>query len=134
MRAPSDALSYYGDDFLFIDRCTALDESSATCEGQFDVQAGHFRHAPVVPGVHLLEACAQTLAYWAVAHQIAQPLVLAGVEKARFKRPVRPGERVVYRVRVDRRLLNMVYATAIAEVDNRVVCRAQLIGAITEAT
>jgi 3-hydroxyacyl-[acyl-carrier-protein] dehydratase len=59
------------------------------------VFSGHFPGDPVLPGVLTLEACAQTAAALALAGAPASrgtSVFLAGIESARFRRPIRPGE------------------------------------------
>lgn len=91
---------------------------------------GHFPGRPVVPGVLLIEALAQAAAVlWlmdAAPDDTRLPL-LAGVDKARFKRPVRPGDRVdleVHKVS-DRRGFWKLEATA--RVGAQVVATAHLL-------
>jgi 3-hydroxyacyl-[acyl-carrier-protein] dehydratase len=92
--------------FLFVDRVTELTDDHIV--GEKDVTgeewffAGHFPGAPVMPGVLIIEAIAQTGAVLAL-----QGMKLAGripyfasVEKVRFRRPVTPGMRLVMEVSV----------------------------------
>jgi 3-hydroxyacyl-[acyl-carrier-protein] dehydratase len=63
---------------------------------------GHFPHRPVMPGVLMLEAMAQTAAlliYSTMADQIDPDSVtyFVGIDGARFKRPVEPGDQLVLR-------------------------------------
>jgi 3-hydroxyacyl-[acyl-carrier-protein] dehydratase len=74
-------------------------------ESQF---LGHFPENPIFPGVLTLEALAQsaafvTVPFVAVAHGGALPklgVILAGFDKARFRRPIRPGDQMEMRVTV----------------------------------
>ena len=88
--------------FLMIDRVVAVEPGvSATAikcvsinEPQFQ---GHFPHAPVMPGVLLCEAFAQTagiVAMTANGDLSGQTVYLVGLDKVRFRKPVRPGDRV----------------------------------------
>ena len=93
--------------FLFVDRVVdvILDKSAVgiknvTINEPFFV--GHFPDRPVMPGVLLIEALAQTAAVLVVAtegDEAARKLVyFMSVERARFRRPVTPGDQLLLRV------------------------------------
>src|SRR5262245_19134689 len=70
--------------------------------------AGHFPNYPLLPGVIQCEAAAQLLSYYAVTNSVCpgKLLGLGGLDGARFRGPVRPGDRLVIvgkGIRVDRR-------------------------------
>ena len=61
---------------------------------------GHFPHRPVMPGVLMLEALAQAAALLAFDAMDASPengsiYYFAGIDNARFKRPVEPGDQLI---------------------------------------
>jgi 3-hydroxyacyl-[acyl-carrier-protein] dehydratase len=59
---------------------------------------GHMPRFPLMPGVLMCEAAAQLMCYYVLSQGVVDPLALqglAGIEKARFLQPVRPGERLV---------------------------------------
>jgi 3-hydroxyacyl-[acyl-carrier-protein] dehydratase len=59
---------------------------------------GHMPGFPLFPGVLMCEAAAQMCGYYYITQKVGDPgilLGLAGIEEARFVRPVRPGERLV---------------------------------------
>ncbi len=68
---------------------------------------GHFPHRPVMPGVMMLEALAQASALLAFDAEGAEPdpdtvYYFVGIDGARFKRPVGPGDQLILEVECDR--------------------------------
>ena len=68
---------------------------------------GHFPHRPVMPGVMMLEAMAQAAALLSIetldiALDDKSVFYFAGIDAARFKRPVEPGDQLVLEVFLDR--------------------------------
>lgn len=116
---PAEVLPHR-DPFLFIDRCLECDADHAVAERTFGDEpffAGHFPDEPIVPGVILIEALAQTLAYMALRQRAGGKIYLTGVDKARFRRPVRPGETARFEVTVERTLMRVVMAQGVVTVD-----------------
>jgi 3-hydroxyacyl-[acyl-carrier-protein] dehydratase len=98
-RSAIEALIPHRDPFLLIDRVTELEPGvRAVAEHRFTgdewYQPGHFPGEPIVPGVILVESCAQTATVMAMAlPEYREGLGLfAGIEEMRFKRMVRPGD------------------------------------------
>ena len=118
--------------FLWIDRCVELGEDRVVCERTFRADepffAGHFPGHPVVPGVLLLEGLAQTLAYFALRSSPGAVVMLTGVDRCRFRRPVRPGETVRFEAVVERALLGVVTARATATVAGALAASATIKG------
>ena len=68
---------------------------------------GHFPHRPVMPGVLILEAMAQAAALLSFASMEVDPgddmvVYFAGIDAARFKRPVEPGDQLMLDASIDR--------------------------------
>ncbi|MCF6193551.1 MAG: 3-hydroxyacyl-ACP dehydratase FabZ [Kangiellaceae bacterium] len=92
---------------------------------------GHFPHRPVMPGVLILEALAQATGI--LAFKTLQELpnntslyYFVGIDKARFKKPVEPGDQVHLKVDLIKRKRTMWMFKAEALVDDKVVCSAEL--------
>jgi 3-hydroxyacyl-[acyl-carrier-protein] dehydratase len=68
---------------------------------------GHFPNRPVMPGVLMLEALAQTaaiLSFETLGHALDENTVyyFAGIDNARFKRPVEPGDQLILEAELER--------------------------------
>jgi 3-hydroxyacyl-[acyl-carrier-protein] dehydratase len=92
---------------------------------------GHFPHRPVFPGVLILEALAQATGILAFKTLNELPdegslYYFVGVDNARFKQPVEPGDQVTLKVNLVKRKRAMWKFDAEALVDGKVVCAAQL--------
>lgn len=65
---------------------------------------GHFPSDPIMPGVLILEGMAQVggiLAYYSLPEMIGEKLIyFAGIDKVRFRRPVVPGDQLIFQMRV----------------------------------
>ncbi len=108
-RKAIEALIPHRDPFLLIDRITELEPGvravgEHTFTGTEWYQPGHFPGNPIVPGVILVESCAQ------VATVLAMSLpeyrdglgLFAGIEEMRFKRIVKPGDVGRFEVVIDK--------------------------------
>ena len=92
---------------------------------------GHFPHRPVFPGVLMLEAMAQATGILAFKTTEDLPsedslYYFVGIDNARFKKPVEPGDQLLMEVEVIRRKRDMWKFKAQATVDGKVVCSAEL--------
>lgn len=90
---------------------------------------GHFPNKPVMPGVLLIEAMAQATGLLAMESvDVPQDAIyyLVGVDKARFKRPVVPGDQLVFEVEVLKRKREIWVFDAVAKVDEKVVASAEI--------
>ena len=93
--------------------------------------AGHFPHRPVMPGVLMLEALAQASAILAFDHLEMPPddrtvFYFVGIDNARFKRPVEPGDQLVLHSTLERKKANIVRFTTHASVEGVVAAQADL--------
>jgi 3-hydroxyacyl-[acyl-carrier-protein] dehydratase len=92
---------------------------------------GHFPHRPVMPGVLMLEAMAQAaalLAFDATGVELDDKTVyyFAGIDAARFKRPVEPGDQLVMEVLLERSRAGIFKFNGVIRVDQDVACEADL--------
>lgn len=98
---------------------------------------GHFPGHPVFPGVLILEALAQATAILAFRTTGETPednklYLFAGVDNARFKRQVVPGDQLTLEVSVVRQRRGMWKFTGKATVDGELACEAELMAAVKE--
>ncbi|WP_435104717.1 3-hydroxyacyl-ACP dehydratase FabZ [Arhodomonas sp. AD133] len=97
---------------------------------------GHFPQRPVMPGVLILEAMAQACGLLAFRTRESQPdeeqpddsklFYLVGIDKAKFKRPVEPGDALVLHARVTRSMRGIWMFSAEARVDGAVAASAEI--------
>lgn len=94
--------------------------------------SGHFPHRPVMPGVLMLEALAQAAALLAFDTLGVTPddktvYYFAGIDGARFKRPVEPGDQLLLHVALDRMKSGIFKFKARATVADELAVEAVLI-------
>ena len=91
---------------------------------------GHFPESPVMPGVLLIEAMAQTAGALCVASQLpnAKPSIvyMMTIDKAKFRKPVAPGDQVRLHMTRIARKRNIWWYRGEAKVDGVLCCEAQL--------
>lgn len=95
------------------------------------VYSGHFPGYPVMPGVLILEALAQAAAILSIVtlgKDNAKDLIyyFVGIDRARFKRPVEPGDQLRLEVDFARELRGIAFFKAKALVEGQVACEADL--------
>jgi 3-hydroxyacyl-[acyl-carrier-protein] dehydratase len=91
---------------------------------------GHFPYHPVMPGVLIIEAMAQAAAILSFKTMGTGPsedsvYYFAGIDTARFKKPVSPGDQLILNVKIDRILRGIWKYTGQATVDGAVVAEAE---------
>ncbi len=97
---------------------------------------GHFPGFPLMPGVYILEGMAQVggiLMIKSLELEIGKyAIVFAGIDDARFKRPVYPGDQLVMELEVISLKKTLSKMKGIAKVNDEVVCEAILYAAARE--
>jgi 3-hydroxyacyl-[acyl-carrier-protein] dehydratase len=93
---------------------------------------GHYPHHPVMPGVLIVEAMAQTAAILSFKTMGGKPddksvYYFVGIDGARFKRPVSPGDQLIMEVSITANKRGMWKFSGKAKVDGQVACEAELI-------
>ncbi len=92
---------------------------------------GHFPHRPVMPGVLMLEAMAQAATVLTLVSLDAElddktVCYFAGIDGARFKRPVEPGDQLILDVTLDRAKASIFKYTGKVYVGEDIACEAEL--------
>ena len=122
--------------FLLVDRVLEVEKGKSikalknvTINEPFFV--GHFPHRPVMPGVLMLEAMAQVAALLAFDTLGVTPdnktiYYFAGIDGARFKRPVEPGDQLVMDVTLERMKAGIFKFKGTTRVGEEIACEAEL--------
>ncbi len=122
--------------FLLVDRVLEIDKGKSikalknvTINEPFFV--GHFPHRPVMPGVLMIEALAQAAALLCFDMLGTTPddktvYYFAGIDGARFKRPVEPGDQLILNVSLDRMKAGIFKFKANAMVGDELAVEAEL--------
>jgi 3-hydroxyacyl-[acyl-carrier-protein] dehydratase len=122
--------------FLLVDRVIELEKGqrikalkNVTMNEPFF--AGHFPHRPVMPGVMMLEALAQAAALLSFESLGEEPsddtvVYFVGIDGARFKRPVEPGDQLVLEASIERAKAGIYKYKVRASVDGETAVEAEL--------
>ncbi len=92
---------------------------------------GHFPHHPVMPGVLIIEALAQAAAILSFKTLDTKPddksvYYFVGIDEARFKRPVTPGDQLTLHVEIERNVRGIWKFKAEARVEGAIAAEAKL--------
>ena len=92
---------------------------------------GHYPHHPVMPGVLVIEALAQTAAILSFKTMGGKPddksvYYFVGIDNDRFKRPVSPGDQLIFEVSILANKRGIWKFTAKAKVDEQIAAEAEL--------
>jgi beta-hydroxyacyl-ACP dehydratase FabZ len=120
--------------FLLVDRIEELETERVVGIKNVTVNepffAGHFPDYPVMPGVLIIEAMAQVagvLVLSGIRDRKDKLVLLAGVDGAKFRKPVRPGDQLRMEMKVLRSRATMAKVSGTATVDGVVVAEAEIL-------
>lgn len=125
--------------FLLVDRIEELEAErivgikNVTINEPFFI--GHFPDFPVMPGVLIVEAMAQVAGVLVLSHipdRKNKLVLLAAIEEAKFRKPVRPGDQLRMEVKIARRKASIAKIQGVATVDGAVVAEAAMLCALTD--
>ena len=119
--------------FLLVDKITHLDKDEGVIVGIKNVTInepffpGHFPNKPIMPGVLIMEAMAQVggLLVWSSMDTAGKLMFFSGIKSAKFKKPVIPGDQLVYEVKLVSHRFSILMFKGSAYVDDEVVAEAE---------
>jgi 3-hydroxyacyl-[acyl-carrier-protein] dehydratase len=126
--------------FLLVDRVLTVEEGkrivalkNVTMNEHFF--PGHFPHHPVMPGVLIIEAMAQAAALLSFRSMDVKPdensvVLFAGIDHARFKRQVVPGDQLIFEIEITQSKRNIYKYKGVARVDDELAAEAELMCAL----
>jgi beta-hydroxyacyl-ACP dehydratase FabZ len=99
---------------------------------------GHFPGTPIMPGVLILEAMAQAggiLALDSMPDELRGAVIyFMGMDKVRFRKPVVPGDQLVFEIRALKQRAKAVKMAGIAKVEDNIVAEAEMMASFGEKT
>lgn len=127
--------------FLLIDRIVELDLENQRIVALKNVTynepffIGHFPGNPVMPGVLIIEAMAQVGAYMMLKKAGIEggTVLFASIEEAKFRKPVIPGDQIIFEVEGINLKKSIGKMKGVAKVDGQVVCEAILMAAVRKS-
>ena len=127
--------------FLFIDECEILEKgkkgiaSRVFKDDEYFFQ-GHFPDNPIVPGVIIVEALAQTagvIVSESLTEYVEKSVLFMSVNKAKFRKPVIPNDKIIFEVNYINSVKNVYKFFGIASKENTRVSEAEFSAMITYA-
>ncbi len=97
---------------------------------------GHFPGTPIMPGVLILEAMAQAggiLALDSMPEELRGAVIyFMGMDKVRFRKPVVPGDQLIFEIRALKQRAKAVKMAGIAKVEDNIVAEAEMMASFGE--
>jgi 3-hydroxyacyl-[acyl-carrier-protein] dehydratase len=125
--------------FLLVDRIEELEAERVVGIKNVTINepffTGHFPDYAVMPGVLIVEAMAQVagvLVLSGIPDRKNKVVLLAGVDEARFRKPVRPGDQLRMEMKVIKRKASKAKMSGVARVDGHIVAEAQMLCVLTD--
>jgi len=120
--------------FLFVDEILEIDDKRIVAKRNIRADeyffAGHFPEEPIMPGVLVVEALAQTGGMMLLRkYKGAIPLFM-GIDRARFRKIVRPGDTLIMEVKLLQERGGIVKISGVAKVNDKIVCEATIMAGI----
>ncbi len=123
--------------FLLVDRVLELEEETLVALKNVTINEpffqGHFPQQPIMPGVLIMEALAQAggiLAYAKLPELVGRPVYFMGMDKVRFRKPVRPGDQLILKLKILRQRGAVFRMQGEAFVDEQMVAEGELMATI----
>ncbi|HEW91600.1 MAG TPA: 3-hydroxyacyl-ACP dehydratase FabZ [Thermotogaceae bacterium] len=118
--------------FLLVDKVISIEEKKIVALKNTSINEpyfqGHFPNYPIVPGVLQIEGIAQSAGILLMrdSSEDVIPLFL-GIERARFKKEVRPGDQMIYEVTLSQSKGNVFRLSGIVKVDEKICTQAEIL-------
>ena len=125
--------------FLFLDKCDIIKIGfegigyRKFLHNEFFFK-GHFPSMPIVPGVIIIEALAQTagvIVSESFTEYVEKSVLFMSVNKAKFRKPVIPNDKIIFEVNFINSVMNVYKFFGIASKENIKVCEAEFSAMIT---
>ncbi|MEO0124434.1 MAG: 3-hydroxyacyl-ACP dehydratase FabZ [candidate division WOR-3 bacterium] len=120
--------------FLFVDEVLEISDkrivAKRTIKNDEYFFKGHFPSEPIMPGVLIVEAIAQTGGVMLLRKYPGAIPLFMGIDKARFRKIVRPGDTLIMEVELLQERGMIVKISGVAKVNNEITCEAVIMAGI----